>query len=510
MKTRSPLLRRTASLLPGLALAAGLAAGPAAATGQAPAAKGGKAGAAPACRPSARPQDLPPRPAADWYGLYVGDKKVGWMSARTTHETRDGRKVAVSRQEMLVEATVGTRRVQRGAREERVYDLAGAGLLVALDTAFTGDGGNRSLRLACDARTCRGTSTAADGSRPVEVPHPGETLAQAEAARLAAVRCRDVAGPVLQAEDLRVKRMVDRYAGRTTLGLGGVATPVAVVEEREDGDRVAQRVLLADDGRVLETRVGEGMVIRLEPEELARRIDAIDLFATLRVALPAPLPRDVPMSITYALRGVPAGFDLDDPRQRTARGPAGETLLTVTAREPSGPDAPRGAPAERGDPDQAATLDVDWTHPRIRALAEATVKGVPGTWTAARRLSRAVHDRLDKVYGQSQDRASEILEQGKGDCTEHTRLFVALCRAAGIRAREVKGLVYANYGEGGPGLYWHAWAEVKVGNDWIPVDPTFGQDVADATHVALGRGTRQDAIALVGALQVLRVETRKP
>jgi transglutaminase-like putative cysteine protease len=278
----------------------------------------------------------------------------------------------------------------------------------------------------------------------------------------------------------------------------------------EDGDRVAPKVLVADDGRILETRVGDGMVIRLEPGETARRIDVVDLFTTLRVPLPAPLPRDVPMTITFALRGLPRGFDLDDTRQRAVPGMDGETLLTVTARDFGGADVPRGKPVPRGDADQATTIEIDWEHPAIRDLAAAEVASTPGTWAAARKLSRAVYERLDKVYGQSRDRASEILKLGKGDCTEHTRLFVALCRAAGIRAREVKGLVYANYGQGGPGLYWHAWAEVKVGNDWIAVDPTFGQDIADATHVTLGRGTRQDAIALVGSLKVSRAEARRP
>jgi hypothetical protein len=498
-----------------LAGALALAAPPARGAGAPPAPEGGAKpaaakGKAAACRPGATVKDLPVHPEAAWYGLYVGDKKVGWLSARSAIETRDGRKVRVFRQEMLVEATVGTRKLQRKAVEERIYEEGGTGRLLSVATDFTGDGGNRSLRLACGPATCKATVTAADGTRTTEVPHPGETSEQAEAARLAAVRCQSVAGPQIQADDLRVKRMTDRYAGRTTVGAGGVEVPVAVVEEREEGDRAAQRVLVADDGRTLETRVGDGMVVKLEPEELARRLDAIDLFSTLRVPLPAPLPRDVPMSITYVLRGVPPGFDLSDPRQQAVAGKDGETVLTVTAREPTVKDVPRGPPRERGDEDQAATLDVDWTHPRIRALADATVRGTPGTWAAARKLSREVYQRLEKVYGQSNDRASEILAQGKGDCTEHTRLFVALARAAGIRAREVKGLVYASYGEGGPGLYWHAWAEVKVGDTWIAVDPTFGQDVADATHIALGRGTRQDAIALVGALKVDRVETRKP
>jgi transglutaminase-like putative cysteine protease len=364
--------------------------------------------------------------------------------------------------------------------------------------------------VTCGPTTCKADISADDGRRTAEFPHPGETAEQSEASRLAARTCKPVSGAQLQSDDLRVRKMTSRYVGRARVGGAGVEVPVSVVEEMEDGDRVAPKLLVADDGRILETRVGDGMVIRLESAETARRLDVVDLFTALRVPLPAPLPREIPMSITFALQGLPRGFDLDDPRQKAVPGTGGETLLTVTAREYKGPDAPRGRPAPRGDEDQAATIEIDWEHPAIRDLAASTLGSTTGSWAAARRLSRAVYQRLDKVYGQSRDRASEILQQGKGDCTEHTRLFVALCRAAGIRAREVKGLVYASYGQGGPGLYWHAWAEVLVGNDWIAVDPTFGQDVADATHIALGRGTRQDAIALVGSLRVSRVDARKP
>jgi transglutaminase-like putative cysteine protease len=466
------------------------------------------------CRPAATLLDLPLQREPEWYGLYVGDKKVGWLQTSTAMETRGGKSVRVGRQEMLVEVMVGPRQVRREATEERVYEAGRGGRLLSLQSAFRGDGGNRSLRVTCGPKTCKAEITAADGTKIREIPNPGETAEQLAAAQLAAATCKPVSGPQLQPDDLRVKKMTNRYVGRTTLGGGGVEVPVSIVEELEDGDRVAPRVLISDDGRILETRVGDGMVIKVEPAELARRLDAVDLFSTLRVPLPGPLPREVPMAITYGLRGVPRGFDLDDPRQSTRPGAEGETVLTVTAREPAaqapGRDVPRGKPAERGDEDQATTIEIDWDHPGIRALAAATVGSTPGAWAASKKLSNEVYRRMEKVYGQSRDRASEILQEGKGDCTEHTRLFVALARASGIRAREVKGLVYANYGQGGPGLYWHAWPEVKVGDEWIAVDPTFGQDVADATHIALGRGTRQDAIALVGALKVTRTDARKP
>jgi transglutaminase-like putative cysteine protease len=101
-----------------------------------------------------------------------------------------------------------------------------------------------------------------------------------------------------------------------------------------------------------------------------------------------------------------------------------------------------------------------------------------------------------------------VLAAGRGDCTEHTVLLVALARALGIPARPVHGLVYARYEDGQDALYWHAWAEVRSAGEWIAIDPTFGQPVADATHVALGVGTQVDTVGLLGALKVLGVEVK--
>ena len=129
---------------------------------------------------------------------------------------------------------------------------------------------------------------------------------------------------------------------------------------------------------------------------------------------------------------------------------------------------------------------------------------------AAIRINHFVNRRLEKTFGQSRDRASEVLATGKGDCTEHALLFTALARAAGVPARPVYGLVYTRYGDGEDALYWHAWVEVRSGSEWIALDPTFGQDVADATHLALGRGSQVDAVALLGSLEVLAADPRPP
>jgi transglutaminase-like putative cysteine protease len=86
-------------------------------------------------------------------------------------------------------------------------------------------------------------------------------------------------------------------------------------------------------------------------------------------------------------------------------------------------------------------------------------------------------------------------------------LTVALARALRIPAREVYGLVYSGMG-GVDGLYWHDWVEIRSGGEWIALDPTFGQPVADATHIALSGGDRSEVLGLIAALKVAGVEVR--
>jgi hypothetical protein len=71
--------------------------------------------------------------------------------------------------------------------------------------------------------------------------------------------------------------------------------------------------------------------------------------------------------------------------------------------------------------------------------------------------------------------ASEILQKGKGVCTDYSILYAALCRAAGIPARFVQGIpVFTMLTEGNGELsYGHAWVEIKLPSyGWIPIDVT--------------------------------------
>jgi transglutaminase-like putative cysteine protease len=143
--------------------------------------------------------------------------------------------------------------------------------------------------------------------------------------------------------------------------------------------------------------------------------------------------------------------------------------------------------------------------PEIRAEALRATAGGDSPREIAERLTRHVNALLEKKPTVSLPSALDVLRTRVGDCNEHTALFVALARAAGLPARIDVGLVSVR-----SAFYYHAWPEVYIAEGkergfWLPVDPTLNQFPADATHVRLARGglDKQAAILpLIGRVKM--------
>jgi transglutaminase-like putative cysteine protease len=165
---------------------------------------------------------------------------------------------------------------------------------------------------------------------------------------------------------------------------------------------------------------------------------------------------------------------------------------------------PSAAP---GDLDQYLRAEpfIESDAPEIKAEAERMVAGITGTRARAERLTREVNALIDKKPTVSLPSALEVLRTKMGDCNEHTALFVALARSLGIPSRINIGVVYVH-----GAFYYHAWPEVYIDEApgrglWLPVDPTFNQFPADATHLRLARGglDKQAAILpMIGKIQM--------
>jgi hypothetical protein len=276
---------------------------------------------------------------------------------------------------------------------------------------------------------------------------------------------------------------------------------------------------LDPDGRVVRATSPLGYTIERTAFEIAwneyRALDAApaattgsdipDIIENTAISVGVDLPDgDHLVGLTVRLLNVDLeGFDLQGERQLLR----GDTLVVAGERElPETDYVLPASPDEFAETLQSTPL-IQVEDPEIRRTSEQVLGGIEDPAAAATRLADWVYQTLDKEITLSVPSARQVLEAGSGDCNEHTVLYVALARAAGLPARTAAGLVYVR-----DRFYYHAWPEVWLGR-WVPVDPTLGQVPADASHLRFvvgGLARQVELVRLIGLLQldVVSVEER--
>lgn len=152
-------------------------------------------------------------------------------------------------------------------------------------------------------------------------------------------------------------------------------------------------------------------------------------------------------------------------------------LLTARKNRGMGLTSGGQAAAEADEPENYLAHEkyIEKDHRQVREVAD----GIDGETDIdiVKNIYDYVLDNMEySVLGRKDWGAVKALELKKGDCTEYSDLFVALCRAKGIPARVVSGYT-VGFGSASTG---HNWVEVYLHDyGWVPFDPTAG-DVKNA------------------------------
>ncbi len=266
-----------------------------------------------------------------------------------------------------------------------------------------------------------------------------------------------------------------------------------------------------EQGRVVRATQLLGMTLERRPYEVAFenwKDDAAargtqvsadrDIYETTAISANKALKQNL-SELKLRLTGVELGdFDVKGYRQRLK----GDTL-TITREAPEALKAmyalPNGAKATVMSVFMEAEPLLEVENKEIVALALRLRGAETNPAVVAERINRWVFDSVAKKITVGVPSALSTLHSRSGDCNEHTQLYVALARAAGIPARVAAGLAYLD-GK----FYYHAWPEIWL-ERWVAVDPTFGQFPADASHLRFtigGLGRQVELVRLIGALQV--------
>jgi len=464
-------------------------------------------------------RELEPLLGPAWYGVYFGgQQKCGFATITLAKENWEGQEVYAAGMLLDIDVRMGPANQKMQIGQARYYARTGELLgyevitrAVMGESRFSGRvRGDRLIATSTMAgRTATQKLPAPDESlesqlavhRLIRTGKPGETatftLFEPTFSRAVTVTCR-----LLRFED----RVLD-----------GVETRIGVVEStfKELGMQTTDYVTTG--GVLLETVIGQIFTLRKEPEAVAK--DARVAFDALRGGIThvdRPLGDARRLSkLRLRVSGIPREeFLLDDERQHYERGGEGaEAEHELTLTRPVAPENAPELPVKLGPDDEALAaclrpspfLQSD--APEIVEAAREIVGDTTDAFEAARKIRSWVTRNVRKKLLAAMSNALTVLKKKEGDCSEHTVLFVALCRAAGIPARPVFGIAYAH---GMRGFGYHAWAEVHVGR-WVAMDPTWGEDLVDASHVKFGVGDTEGlgaVAALFGSLklEVLEVE----
>ncbi len=256
-----------------------------------------------------------------------------------------------------------------------------------------------------------------------------------------------------------------------------------------------------ESGRVLKQEGPMGLLIVAEPREVAERFADVDGPVELLTLFSIPVRGEIPnpRSLSY-VKAELAGVDLEperitNNRQKLVR--SSPLTIEVSALGPS-PQSP---------PDTTAGLEkylapeplLQVDNPRVKSLSDSIAGGIRDPWEKTKTLARWVNSNLEKSPTVSIPSALDVIASRRGDCNEHAVLLAALLRAADVPAAIASGLVYIDgY------FYYHAWNRVYVGT-WVDVDATFGQEIADATHLLLSEGGLEDQASMANTIGRLRI-----
>jgi hypothetical protein len=286
-------------------------------------------------------------------------------------------------------------------------------------------------------------------------------------------------------------------------GPGGQLTSSSFIDEKLD----AQKSIVP---------VGDVMVELVAcPKEFALSDDQpIDLLAKLTVACPVSLAQAASAkSITYYLSPTGTGTLQIPSTDSQTVAPDGKGGLVVTVRPAA---AGQAAFPYRGQDGRAVAAlrpsrFIQSGNPQVIELARQAVGETKDVSEAVRRVEKFVSQHIEeKSLSVGYASAAEVAVSRQGDCSEHAVLAAAMCRAVGIPAEVVAGVIYVeNYAGRQQVFVPHAWAQAYVGGKWVGLDAT-GRPPrgTTCTHIALGAGdgSPEDFFGIVTRLGSFRID----
>jgi hypothetical protein len=296
-----------------------------------------------------------------------------------------------------------------------------------------------------------------------------------------------------------MQQVVYKKVGEERLKLSGESyDTIALVEVNSQTGFRVQRWLNRADGQIIKTVQPNGMIMALADASVIGRIELANVDASILTPTDVAI-RDFPKIRFMRVKAVlePTGLrltpeDLEVPGQTfegTVKGNRVEGIFEISHPLYDGADAPpfpmNWSDREDLTPFLASDDFIEADDPVLVAAAQSIVIGSTDSWDAATRIARWVSDNIHGAVPGGVT-ARKTYDLRNGECSAHSFLTTALCRAVGIPTRAVWGCMYIPLRGGCFGQ--HVWNEVYMGDvGWISIDTTVKESAfIDSGHIRVG------------------------
>jgi hypothetical protein len=306
--------------------------------------------------------------------------------------------------------------------------------------------------------------------------------------------------PIFDPATMSMKQATVTVVSKESIKVGDEARILYKLKEAFQGMETTSWI--TENGETIKEESELGFTLLKEHEDEAKKLDKggpVSDIVALTMIPSDPIKDSAKATyVKVKLTGVDLrGFQLDGDRQILKGN-------VVEIREVDSPPAYRLPYADKKMSDYLLpNAFIQSDDDKIMILSKRILSGETDPRKAAKKLNDWVYSAIRKKPVVSIPSALDVLNRREGDCNEHTALYTALARAAGIPTRMAAGIVYMNNG-----FFYHAWPEVWDGQ-WLAVDPTFDQFPADATHIRFITGNlerQSEIIRLIGKLKVAVLE----
>ncbi len=454
-----------------------------------------------------------------WFGLYLRGKKLGYAEMGCRVTKWKGKTVVERLSRMVMQAQLYTTAVRLESKSTMRYDAIN-GEMLQYDYSMVGAQQHKTLKVErkSDGWHSRRTYKAGAIVKPTEkkiIKTIKSNLANGEPAVSALLiegklkpgaRYRYVE---FDPEDVQDRDSAIQLLNTATRSLRGVKVKLHKLEMLEMHRRMSGVTVVDAEANWLDGLLQGTIRIRREEKTLAKRVDPNAGDFGLGVVIKAKMNVKKPGKVSQVklqMDGFLPTALTESGRHKLVKKGAKSAILTITRESLATPPTMTLPVTNKAYAKHLkATHNIEAKHAEIRALAKKAIGGENNALKAARKINSFIFKYLRKSLSTNLDSALAIARARAGDCTEHARLMVAMCRAVGLPAREVGGVTYVpDLG----GFGYHAWVEVWVGR-WITSDPSWNELPANATHIQMGGPNDVQWIGTLGALKLRVLSFKK-